>query len=329
MDTLRVLAMLTVVAIHTNFELPTESFTTAHRAIVWVLQQCYSWAVPFFFIVSGYFFTRGWHPGSKTVRRYVIRLVSLLLVWHIIDACAPHNPLADIEEYGFIRTLYWQGRTSWNQFIDHPLAYLFRPHLWFILSLIIALCIQNVFLHLRLTWISIPITVVLIAIYAQSPSEVSDRILLGLLCVGIGSLCALRSLSISFFAALATVCIAAVVEILLVTAGLSLWGFPYYTCAIVFALGMFFLGLAWPNLGKDTILPRIGRLTLGVYLCHMPLIKILSAPLSFYLGQPFFVGIVVLPIVVFGGCVILVWTFTVLLGTSREKLPIARTVSVN
>jgi len=246
-------------------------------------------------------------------------------VWHLIDGCIPDKVISTIQQYGFIRPFYWQGRGSWAQFVDHPLEYLFRPHLWFILSLIMALSLLNVFLRLRLSWMLIPFSVAFFAVYASSSSVVPDRILLGILCVAIGSLYALRAAPISLRVALVTLGMAIILQILQVTFEVALWGFPYFMSTIAFGLGVFLLSLTRPRLGEGTQFPAVGRLTLGIYLCHMPLIKMLSPWLSDHLGQPFLVGMVLLPVLVFCLSAALVWIFVTLQkGYRLELMPILK-----
>jgi len=54
-DTLRVFAMLAIVAIHTNYQIPTESLTASLRTILSTMNQFHMWGVPFFFMAAGYF----------------------------------------------------------------------------------------------------------------------------------------------------------------------------------------------------------------------------------------------------------------------------------
>ena len=50
----------------------------------------------------------------------------------------------------------------------------------------------------------------------------------------------------------------------------------YLLGTVLFCMGIFIVVLARPNIGKNTILPEWGQLTLGVYVLHMLFVKYLS-----------------------------------------------------
>ena len=77
-DSLRLLATLEVIALHVTFTNLPEAATVLIR-----LQA--RWAVPFFFIVSGYFFAqRLADPKRADVRPALYRLIWLFVLWSII-----------------------------------------------------------------------------------------------------------------------------------------------------------------------------------------------------------------------------------------------------
>lgn len=77
-DTLRLLATLEVIALHVSFDTLPDSLNVLIR-----LQA--RWAVPFFFIISGYFFAqRLADPKRSDLRPALYRLIWLFVLWSIL-----------------------------------------------------------------------------------------------------------------------------------------------------------------------------------------------------------------------------------------------------
>ena len=78
LDSLRLLATVEVIALHVTF-------TNLPEWVAVLIRLQARWAVPFFFIVSGYFFAqRLADPRRADVRPALYRLIWLFVLWSII-----------------------------------------------------------------------------------------------------------------------------------------------------------------------------------------------------------------------------------------------------
>jgi peptidoglycan/LPS O-acetylase OafA/YrhL len=59
----------------------------------------------------------------------------------------------------------------------------------------------------------------------------------------------------------------------------------YLIGTIPFLTGVFMIALVRPNIGQSTTLPSLASMTLGVYLCHLPIVKLLN-PVRVWLHHP-------------------------------------------
>lgn len=59
----------------------------------------------------------------------------------------------------------------------------------------------------------------------------------------------------------------------------------YLMGTVPFVMGIFVIALARPNIGQSTMLPSLASMTLGVYLCHLPIVKLLN-PVRVWLHHP-------------------------------------------
>lgn len=130
-DTLRLLASLEVIALHVNYDnLP------ALAAVAIRLQA--RWAVPFFFIISGYFLARRLsNPGRSNVHSSVYRFIWLFVLWSLI-----YVPQV-ISEHGV--------KEVFRRLLFPSVVYIGEYfHLWFPSSLIFGFILLLFIFHYRL-----------------------------------------------------------------------------------------------------------------------------------------------------------------------------------
>lgn len=135
-DVFKYFCALLVVGIHAH---PFEVFgTEAHNIFLDYFSRI---AVPFFFIVSGYFYSKKLHSGKKPFKAYVGKLLIIWLVWNTAYAIR----LSIVN--------YKKGTLNRDYFVFLIKAYLYRAvseHLWFIMSLIVAICVLTLVHKLNL-----------------------------------------------------------------------------------------------------------------------------------------------------------------------------------
>ena len=154
-DTFRLIAIFAVISLHTT-PFMTESLAKNEffEYLPVLLNQLARFAVPFFFIISGYFFSLKIKNGAdplSTAYKMGYRIFILFLFWCFIYLL-PYN-LSAIYEYGIlgpIKVSYWNIK----HLINYPITLVMQGtkiHLWFMISLLFSLYICSFFIHKR--WI--------------------------------------------------------------------------------------------------------------------------------------------------------------------------------
>lgn len=126
--------------------MPTEDINSLSFYLEVSLNQLARFAVPFFFIISGYFYGKkiiGGNCPLETARKTTIKLLILFLGWSVIYL-TPYN-LSTIPELGLlgpIKVVYWNLSTL----LSEPVSLIFegtKVHLWFLPSLIMCTLISG------------------------------------------------------------------------------------------------------------------------------------------------------------------------------------------
>ncbi|MCG7869698.1 MAG: acyltransferase family protein [Candidatus Thiodiazotropha taylori] len=148
-DAFRVLAILAVIAIHTTPFGEVENNQT-YTVLYVAINQLARFAVPFFFVISGYFFARKINGGSALLPSAIYSLKRLAIIWLFFSVVYvfPYD-LIKAFEYGLlgpVKVFYWNLVT-----IEHdPVKFLFqgsKVHLWFLVSLALSIIITSLFLR--------------------------------------------------------------------------------------------------------------------------------------------------------------------------------------
>ena len=109
-------------------------------------------AVPFFFVISGYFWgvkIRNGVPIRETLTKTLKRLLVIFIVWTIIYS-VPHNLVSIYREHGVLGTIEFIYLDLASMVSSDPIAFLFQgssEHLWFLTALASAMAISSFFVH--------------------------------------------------------------------------------------------------------------------------------------------------------------------------------------
>ncbi len=296
--------MFGVIIIHCNTLISPEFSGTAVFWAGTALRSLSCFAVPYFFILSGYLFvesaSRRGIPESELFKKYLKRFVPIFLAWSLIYAFVPHRFMETILDKGIVegglKRCYWHLRETLDDFFMHPLLFLFhgsRIHLWFLSSLLMALGMWSffrkflpgreklcVFLGAMGYLYASAVVVYSAPLGISFPEKYTDEFyshaqsLVGFLFVPLGALMKVCSWRAS-----------AQTQKLLILAGLLMivlerflqqqlkdpasflvHGILWGTVPL--AAGIFQAALAHPDWGRKTFFEKLGPDMLGVYLIH-------------------------------------------------------------
>ena len=142
-DYLKVIAALAIVCIHTTpFDVP------EYWQLGAFINQTARFAVPYFFLVSGFFYARSMEGAASKTRVFISHSTKLLIIffsWSAIYLILP----AGIDILSWDTTGAGSSIDAMFQVIIQKKWYLFfeggRIHLWFLMSLVMALSICTPF----------------------------------------------------------------------------------------------------------------------------------------------------------------------------------------
>lgn len=155
----RVIAILAIIGLHGQMALTYWQIDEVPW-IGYVLNQAARFAVPLFFLISGYLIQPKLAASPwESVINYSKPLLKVWLAWSIICLVMPFN-LAKVEEFGYLgeREGYWGFlmSTPLNSFLEGGLV-----HLWFIPALVCAVLIIALLIELKLNKLLLPIAIAL------------------------------------------------------------------------------------------------------------------------------------------------------------------------
>jgi len=147
------IAVIAVIVLHWPFTLEGTRFS----AMSGVVHQWTRFAVPFFFIMAGYFAAIKRERSDESILHSLKKPLFLLwiaVVYHILYAVL--EPMLDwnsIHDNGLARAFCWSLMSQVRWFIHKPQSYLLSGpgfHLWFLISLAFVLTLYNV-IRIRLS----------------------------------------------------------------------------------------------------------------------------------------------------------------------------------
>ena len=299
-DTLRFLAIWGVLVIHAPyfFGSSDKDITGWVKILFWLSNKASFFSVPFFFIVSGYFFGKAYLKEKNITRVYLKHIQRLLIIfigWSFIYSIFSFNPFsADqwhvIKQYGLAHAYYRHFQVS---YLENPVLLLMMGtsgHLWFISALMQSLTLILLFIFLKqekfliyfglLAYFLVPV----VKTYVHPPPGPSFNynfnplveVLTSTLPVTMG-----WWLSKKKEYKRSTALLLLIIGILLAcfqftnnSYALKIGYLESYSLLIPFSLFMF--ALLSPEWSANTVLPNLGRMTLGIYCIH--------PSIMFYLG---------------------------------------------
>ncbi|MDD9196928.1 acyltransferase family protein [Aliivibrio sp. S3MY1] len=278
----RLIALFAIIALHSQVFM-TYLLMDDIPVFGYAFNQFTRFAVPFFFILSGYFIQpKLMHDPLKTIQSYCAPLLKIWLVWSALSLALPFH-WKKVAEHGYLteRTGYW------NWLTQNPLNAIMEGgmvHLWFIPALIIAVAIIGLFVHFnKATWL-IPIAVILY-LYGLAggsyqtltdvwtPFFTRNGPFFSTLMVVIGFELRRRSITLSSTKA----------TLLLLTGFAIHFSEAYWLTTFdvpfnlhdfligtpLIGIGLFFLLLSKPRLGHHPITFTLSKHVLGIYVCHL------------------------------------------------------------
>jgi len=146
-DVFRVFAIIAVISIHTTPFRGVEN-NQAYTLLNVAINQGARFAVPFFFVISGFFFAKKIYGGRQLLPTTTSTLKRLLAIWLFFSVIyiLPYNLIAAFEygALGPIKVVYW----NLLRIADDPIQFIFqgtKGHLWFLVSLCISIIITSLF----------------------------------------------------------------------------------------------------------------------------------------------------------------------------------------
>lgn len=285
LDCLKAVAMGGVLVMH----LPGSDTT---RSLPWqFFNQACRFAVPCFFLTSGFFFARSYlkaADGRAVIVRYVGRLLTLFLFWAFFYAVVP--PFKGDPTYN---TPVIQERLAY--IAHHPKYFLLSGYampLWFLSSLVQAVFLVGCCLYVRRPWLALTaggglfLIALLGAPYAHAAGwrgtfDMKEGPFFSLLFVAIGASAAVYDwrldVRVAVLLALAGFIIT-MAEVWLLqdpARQVTVASHDFTVGTLPYAVGIFFWALDRPGAGPDW-LAWVGTRSLGVYVLHFYVIKLLG-----------------------------------------------------
>lgn len=294
-DALRSIAIFAVIAIHTTpFKIQSlPNGDSLNLAII--INQMARFAVPFFFVVSGYFWAKKFNnfeeifaPTVAMAKRigfiFFAWSVIYLLPWNIYDSLV-HGPTGPVKV--FYQNLCYA--------FSNPLTIAMqgtKGHLWFLVGLLCSLSISALLIRMRLTSLLIALAVTLYAIgltgkaYRDSPLGIHvsfnfrDGPFFALIFFVTGYLLQRKKPNDSWFSIGLLISIVGVAlhfsELLLLKQN---WGTTmaqdYVIGTYIFGTGVAMMALSNSNLLTFNCAKSIGPLVLGIYASHFIFVDLL------------------------------------------------------
>lgn len=294
-DYFKTIAIFAIITLHTS---PFHGYEgNLLQALDVGINQAARFAIPFFFIVSGYLFKIKISCKAAPIcvfKIYVKRIIPLFLLWTVIYIIVPTDIKKQVIEYGLweamSKKIYW--------IIQDPMTLLFqgyKGHLWYLMSLVWALGIVTLFVRMNKEKWLLPVAAMLYVFgllggsYATTPFGINvlsfdtrngpffSTILVVMGCYLAGNKCKIRR---SYW--LGLLVLGASMHAFEVFA---LWKFydvnplrhDYLLGTLLCGVGLTAYVLSLPtNTYDKSFLAKWGKYTLGIYLLHLLIIDALT-----------------------------------------------------
>jgi surface polysaccharide O-acyltransferase-like enzyme len=298
-ESIRVLAVVAVIAIHTTPFEHASSPIGRSLDLATLLNQATRFAVPFFLVVSGFFWSRKVAetgrvrgPTAALVRRALL----VWLAWSVIYLM-PVNLLDALGQgpLGPLKVIWWNAA----RVLERPAVALLEgtsPHLWFLVALAFCAVTSAVFMHIGARGALAVLAVALYAVglagqayprapfgFAIDPSFRNGH-LFALAFFATGAWLQRRGPTAAWLPVGAALAIAGYgLHLLEVVANHRLWGMPlerdYVAGTYLFGVGVAMMALSGTRTFDWPAVAALGKWVLGIYAAHMVFVGLL-APLD-------------------------------------------------
>ena len=291
-DLFRIWGIIAVVAIHTVPFTSLQNLGGGFTAVVGVLDLLLRFAVPFFFVTSGYFFGKSILRGEGPLHvllRYIRPLAVMFFAWSLIYAF-----VVDWVQVGWttgvLGTVYAHFLTTMRQVLHHPLRFLLygtMPHLWFLPALMLSLTLITACVLSRTERLVVPTGLALYilglsggayrytSLGLHTPASAVGPLLFAFIFVAAGfHLAFFKKVSVKF----ALVLVLAGYTLLVIEAtllwdlfriGVSKASNHYLFGELPYGVGVFLLARTTRSFGPERWVRFLASLSPGIYLAHL------------------------------------------------------------
>ncbi len=284
----RLIAILAVITIHAG-PLRGDAYSDQINVISDIINQICRFAVPFFFLLAGYFvYPKLSQAPTETFKRFSRPLIFIWLAWSVVYLILPMRyDIVGAQGYFAERTRYI------DYLLKSPLNSLFEGgfvHLWYIPSLLIAIGMLALFIRYNKTRWILPSAVGLfmwgLAAGSYSPIFHAETIIMSrngpffsFLMVAIGYFLHQRNSSLTSWQA-GSIFVMGLITVLLEGAFLTrydqwLANHDFLFATPFVAIGLFYLLKNNPSIGQAPIIQALSQRVLGVYVCHFVILFLL------------------------------------------------------
>lgn len=305
-DLFKAISIFAVILIHIHpFSDP---HTTTRTTLEIIVNQLSRFGVPFFFIITGYYFAYQLNDRQTSLLRLMQRVqhfLKLFLLWSLIYLSLSLN-VTELQNHGYLKISFWKLHALY----EHPVASIFQgtaAHLWFLPALITSLALVFALNRIHPKCI-LPITMLLFVFgivggsYSGTrfgitlPFDTRNGPFMGSLFVALGFIFRIKGIpQVNMLAAILLMTIGAfgqLGEAFLLQEGTQIdpTQIDYVFSTLMFALGAFFFAFSI-QLNRSFLFTRIGQYTLGIYLIHELFVELLR-PTNTILPEWFFASLV-------------------------------------
>ena len=256
--------------------------------VSFIIIQGGRFAIPFFFLTVGFYYgkalQRGAHPFTFLIL-YGRKLLYIFFSWSLIYAFIKPTFMYKFKYFGIFSSLYAQLKHTLYWVINNKLDFILHgtePHLWFMIACLMGLAITSFFCKYRIDRFLIPFGVGLYLIgllggsYSKTPIGLSmpfnpPNPLFSTIFIAVGRWFSMhheknKGLALSLFFSGALMHFAEIFYLKTVYNTIPYIDFLLGTA--IYSIGAFLLCLEYPNAGQNSILERMGKFTLGIYVTH-------------------------------------------------------------
>ena len=284
----RLFALFAIIALHSQIFM-TYLLVDDVPVFGYTFNQLTRFAVPFFFILSGYLIQPKLSTSPfDTLKHYSSPLIKIWLVWSLLCLAMPFNwQRVATDGYLAERTGYW------NWLTQNPLNALMEGgmvHLWFIPALVIAVGIIALLIHFNKSSLLIPVAVILYAYGVMggsyqtltevwTPFFTRNGPFFSTLMVVIGFELRKRKVTLSSTKSLLLLLVGIVIHFSeaywLTTYHVPFNQHDFLTGTPFIGIGLFLLLLSRPNIGNHPLTFKLSRHVLSIYICHLLFVAVL------------------------------------------------------